>query len=280
MIERIIGRHAAIGVRGVCVALVAMAILGFANAPAAALTVINPGFEDISGESPSGEFTFGPLNGWGLYEETPGLTSGGAGGTYFIGTLTPTDNVTPGTNEFFPAGAPEGSRVGIAFNFNGSGGGGEYGMVQTLGDALEVNTHYELSVQIGNIASGTATSTTFFPLNGFPGYRVDLLAGTTVLASDNNSLAGLIPEGEFALTTVEFTTGDTHDDLGEFLGIRLVNLNVVDNSVANPNDQDLEVDFDDVALTATSVPEPTSAAVLLGASIAFMARRRIKSRAG
>lgn len=280
MNERKFGRHAAIGVRGVSAALVAMAILGFANASANALTVINPGFEDISGETPSGEFTFGPLNGWDLYEESVGLTDGGDGPTFFIGTLTPTDNVTPGTNEFFPDGAPEGDRVGIAFNFNGSGGTGEYGMVQTLTDVLEANTNYELSVQIGNIASGTATSTTFFPLNGFPGYRVDLLAGTTVLASDNNSLAGLIPEGEFMTTTVEFTTGDTHDDLDELLGIRLVNLNVVDNSVANPNDQDLEVDFDDVSLTATSVPEPTSAMVLLGTTIALIARRRSGSRAG
>lgn len=280
MNERKFGRHAACGVRGVSVALFAMAILGFANAVRAApLTVINPGFEDISGETPSGEFTFGPLNGWDLYEDPgpPALdTSGGDGPTYFIGTLTPTDNVTPGTNEFFPAGAPEGSRVGIAFNFNGSGGTGEYGMVQTLADVLEANTRYELSVQIGNIASGTATSNTFFPLNGFPGYRVDLLAGTTVLASDNNSLAGTIPEGEFTPTTVTFTTGDTHDDLGEQLGIRLVNLNVVDNSVANPNDQDLEVDFDDVSLTATVVPEPTAGlmAIVVGSLIATARHRR------
>ena len=34
-----------------------------------------------------------------------------------------------------------------------------------LADVLEANTRYELSVQIGNIASGTATSNTFFPLN-------------------------------------------------------------------------------------------------------------------
>lgn len=35
----------------------------------AALSVVNHSFEDLTGESPSNEFTFGPLLGWDLYEE-------------------------------------------------------------------------------------------------------------------------------------------------------------------------------------------------------------------
>jgi len=54
----------------------------------AIVTVENPGFEDISGEAMSNEFTFGPLNGWDLYDPD-GITGGGAGATYFIGTLMP-----------------------------------------------------------------------------------------------------------------------------------------------------------------------------------------------
>ena len=55
---------------------------------AAPVAVTNPGFEDISGETPFNEFTFGPLNGWNLYDPE-NITSGGAGATFFIGTLTP-----------------------------------------------------------------------------------------------------------------------------------------------------------------------------------------------
>ena len=53
-----------------------------------------------------------------------------------------------------------------------------------------------LLVDIGNIATGIAISGQTFFLDGLPGYRVELLAGGTVIASDNNSLAGSIAEGE------------------------------------------------------------------------------------
>lgn len=184
----------------------------FHNATAESLLVVNPGFEDISGESTFNEFTFGPLNGWALYD--PGsITSGGAGATYYIGTLTPYEE-SPGVYCNFPGGASEGIRVGIAFNFDASRGQGEYGFVQTLGSTLQANTLYTLQVDIGNIASGLALSGDYFNLNGFPGYRVDLLAGTEVLASNNNSLDGLIAEGTFGTSTVTFQTNGVHDQLG------------------------------------------------------------------
>src|SRR5262245_18552764 len=88
------------------------------QALAAPVAVVNPGFEDISGESQFNEFTFGPLNGWGLYDPH-NIAAGGAGNTYFIGTLTPfePDPVgNPGVYANFPGGAAEGQRVAIAFN--------------------------------------------------------------------------------------------------------------------------------------------------------------------
>ncbi len=219
---------------------------------AAPVAVVNPGFEDISGESPTNEFTFGALNGWELYD--PGTnTSQGDGPTYFIGTLTPfqPDPVgNPGVYANFPAGAPEGQRVGIAFNFNGSDGQGEYGFFQELSATLLPNTTYTLEVGIGNIDSATAMSEQFFALAGFPGYRVELLAGGVMLEQDNNSLAGTIPDGQFATSTVTYTTGASHDQLGQNLGILLVNLNQEDASFPN---SDLEVDFDDVRLDALTV---------------------------
>lgn len=228
------------------------------------ITVVNHGFEDISGESPFNEFTFGPLNGWDLYDPN-NITDGGDGPTFYIGTLAPTAPV------FFTNGAPEGQRVAIAFNFAGSGNQGEYGLVQTLTETLEANRRYELRVDIGNIASGTALNGDFFNLDGFPGYRVDLLAGNTVLAQDVNSLAGALAEGDFLTTLVEFQTGADHALLGQSLGIRLVNLNIVDpGHVA----ADLEVDFDNVRLSKfTAVPEPNMAILLATATLVWRVNR-------
>ncbi|TWU54337.1 hypothetical protein Poly51_30540 [Rubripirellula tenax] len=231
------------------------------DASAELVTVINSGFEDISGESPFNEFTFGPLNGWDLYDPDGIAAGGGAGATYYIGTLTP----NAPTN--FTAGAAEGQRVGIAFNFAGSGGQGEYGMQQTLSATLQANTHYQLDVEIGNIASGIAQNGDDFNLNGFPGYRVDLLAGGAVLDQDDNSLSGSIAEGDFGTSSLSFTTGDTHSLLGQALGIRLVNLNQIDLMYPGAH---LEVDFDNVRLNATAVPEPSSLVLLaLGGVVAF-----------
>ncbi len=216
---------------------------------AAPVTVVNPGFEDISGENLSNEFTFGTLNGWDLYD--PGTnTSQGDGPTYFIGTLTPfvTDSVgSPGVFTYFPAGAAEGERVGIAFNSRSSAGQGEYGLSQELDATLQPNTTYTLEVEIGNIDSGTSLSGSHFTLAGFPGYRVELLAGGVMLEQDNNTLAGTIADGEFATSAVSFTTGASHNQMGLNLGILLVNLNQEDASFPNSA---LEVDFDDVRLNA------------------------------
>ncbi|MEZ6087728.1 MAG: hypothetical protein R3C05_06830 [Pirellulaceae bacterium] len=150
----------------------------------------------------------------------------------------------------FPAGASEGNRVGIAFNFENTADGGEYGMQQTLSATLQADTFYTLSVDVGNIATGIAQSGQTFYLDGMPGYRIDLLAGDTVIASDDNSLDGLINEGEFGNSRIRFMAEADHPLLGEALTIRLVNLN---QSEGVPVGNDLEVDFDNVQLFATSV---------------------------
>ncbi len=220
---------------------------GISSAWAVPLAITNAGFEDISGETPvMNVFTFGPLNGWDLYD--PGsITGGGTGNTYFIGTLTPSEPDpigNPGVFLSFPAGAAEGERVALAFNFQGSDGQGEYGLVATLGDTLQANTIYTLQIEIGNIDSGPS-----FDLRGLPGYRVDLLAGGVVVAQDNNTLFGAIDDGQFATSTITLTTGLAPPQLGQTLGIRLVNLNQIDPAFP---DSDLEVNFDDVRLDAAA----------------------------
>lgn len=228
-----------------CLALLANSAVSWA----APVAVTNPGFEDITGENVVNEFTFGELNGWDLYDPN-NVTSQGDGPTYFIGTLTPfePDPIgNPGVYANFPAGAPEGQRVGIAFNFDGSEGH-EYGFFQELTATLQPFTTYTLEVGIGNIDSATAMSGQFFPLEGFTGYRVELQAGGVMLDEDDNTLAGLIPDGEFATSTVNFTTGASHAQMNQPLGILLVHLNEED---PNHTDSDQEVDFDDVRLDAS-----------------------------
>ena len=223
------------------------------QAAAGVIDVTNGGFEDTTGQTVFNEFTFGTPVGWNLYD--PNGIAGNPG--VFTGTL------QPNGVDFFNTTAPEGTRVAILFNAQ-SEGAGEYGFEQTLTATLQANTEYELSVEVGNIASGVATNGVFFNLDEFPGYRVELLAGGVVIASDTNGL--LIPEAEFATSIVNFQTVDFHPLLGQPLGIRLVNENIIPPGFIQDTSPDLEVDFDDVQLIAnpvepTPVPEPSSAYV-------------------
>ncbi|MFH1496320.1 MAG: PEP-CTERM sorting domain-containing protein [Verrucomicrobiota bacterium] len=240
------------------------------TATAADITIVNPGFEDVSGETQQNEFTFGALPGWSLYDPE-NITSDGDGPTYYVGTLQPQILGEDEVYQNFPAGAPEGTRVAIAFNFDGSGDDGEYGLQQILSATLQANTRYTLSALIGNIASGQSVASGYFDLDGFPGYRVDLMAGGTVLASDNNSLAGSITEGTFALSSTVYDSPSFGALIGQQLAIRLVNLN---QTAGVPEGSDLEVDFDDISLTAVAIPEPASAALLLAGTAALLATTR------
>ncbi|MEM7457500.1 MAG: hypothetical protein AAF456_24415 [Planctomycetota bacterium] len=225
------------------------------------ITVANHSFEDTTGQTVFNEFTFGTPVGWQIYDP---FAIQGTG--VFTGTL------EPNGIEFFNSTAPDGNLVGILFNSQREGDG-EYGFEQTLTDVLMPDTTYSLDVEVGNIASGTATNGTFFNLDEFPGYRVELLAGGIVIAEDLNSLS--IPEGEFLTSTVSFTTGAAHPQLGMDLGIRLVNLNAIPAGFTQATSPDLEVDFDNVRLTTTAIPEPagTGFALFLLTTIAFRRQR-------
>lgn len=248
-----------------CLVTTAILVTGLLGGEATAITIVNPGFEDVSGQSTFFEFTLGTPAGWQLHDPN-GLVPDP---DVFTGTL------QPNGTEFFNSTAPEGVKVSILFNSEREGEG-EYGYVQTLTDALQANTDYMLTVEVGNIASGTSQNDTFFNLDEFPGYRVDLLAGGVVIAQDDNSLS--IPEGEFATSTVSLTVGAAHPQLGQDLGIRLVNLNVIPDGHTQQTSPDLEVDFDDVALSATPIPEPATLPLLaigaLAVVFAWRGRRR------
>ena len=154
-----------------------------------------------------------------------------------VGVLDPT-----GT-QLYPGGAPHGENVGVVFLLDDPDNqtmvaGIESGMVQTLSATLETDTIYTLSIEVGNIASDPNPPHDIYEFDGFPQYRIDLLAGGQILDSDANTL--LPPEGEFRTSTLQVTIGANHPQEGAQLGIRLANLN------AAPG---IEVNFDNVRLT-------------------------------
>jgi hypothetical protein len=223
---------------------------------AAPVAIENAGFEapylggnlppQYSGDVPATAFPVGaPPAGWDPY--------GAVGGNAFVGVLNPGAMAVEPLATYFPGGAPEGENVALTF-FDGHLGGAEFGIEQTLDAVLAADTRYTLTVEVGNIASGVSVVQPyagfgFFDLRGFPGYRIEFLAGGVVVAADDNTL---VPEeGEFLTSTVQIDVRDEHDRLGEQLAIRLVNLN--DADVLDPV-VDLEVDFDAVALDASPIP--------------------------
>lgn len=222
--------------------------------PAAAdeLFIENPSFENPA--SGPATFTEG-ATGWTISDAWAG-----ASGFRYYGVWNP-----EGTDSYVN-GAPDGDNVGVVFlinNFNPTPGG----LQQTLGSTLQLSTRYTLSVEVGNFAPSGSE----FNFTGFPGYRVELLAGGVVIASDDNTLAPA--EGIFLTSTVTYTTGTSDPLAGQSLGIRLLNLN--QSSVSPANASGIEVNFDDVRLDATAVPEPSGLLLFgLGSVVALRMLRR------
>ena len=180
--------------------------------------------------------------------------------------------VNPAGSLLYPGGAPEGRNVGVVFLMDNPGNqsqfaGIESGLVQTLAATLQTNTRYTLTVEVGNMAPDTSPNNNSFAFTGFPGYRVDLLAGGQVIASDNNTL--LPAEGTFLTSQFSLSIGASHALAGQSLGIRLVNLN------AAPG---IEVNFDNVRLDATAIPEPAAFACLFGTTTLTLALFRRRAR--
>jgi hypothetical protein len=195
------------------------------------LAVINPSFESPA-TNPGTFITSAPPTGWQAY----GNINNGNRATGVL---------NPSSTTLYLDRPPHGSNVGVVFLLDrpmeqSFYANSEAGLQQTLTATLQPDSEYTLSVHVGNINTDTSPSHRYEFL-GFPGYRIDLLAGGQVLASDTNSLRP--GEGRFLQSTVRFATGSQHALLGLALGIRLVNLN---SSVG------IEVNFDDVRLERTA----------------------------
>ena len=174
----------------------------------------------------------------------PGWTAYGNGlnfGSRTIGVL------HPATTTLYAEPVPDGRNVGVIFLMDNQANQTffaniEAGLRQTLTATLQLNRRYTLRVDVGNIANDVNAP---FLFGGFPNYRIDLLAGTNVLASDNNTL--LPGEGRFLTSTVTVTIAASHPFAGQPLGIRLVCLNSAPG---------IEVNWDRVRLTADPLPPP------------------------
>lgn len=227
--------------RGLFTACFLLASLGCASAQS--IPIFNAGFE--ANNITPGAFVVLQPSGWTTYDPAGMIDNANNA----VGVLRP----LPGT-EYFPAGTPQGSNAALVFLAGPQTG--ESGLQQTLTSNLLANTRYRCAVQIGNIASGwslpgsSGGASNYFNLNGFPGYRIDVLAGTNVVGSDNNSIGPTIPEGEFRQARFYFDTGPAPAQIGQALGIRLVNLKAP-GTLEVPN---IEVDFDEVILTAGPIP--------------------------
>lgn len=230
---------------------------------AAPVAVVNAGFE--ADTIPGNAFVVLQPQGWLPYD--PANLLANQPGTNAIGVIRP----LPGS-EFFPAGTTEGNNAALVFL--AGAGNGEAGLRQTLAATLQSGQRYTLRVDIGNIASGTSLpgsnggAGVFFDLDGFPGYRLDLLAGASVLASDVNSIGVTIPEGQFRMATLSFDSDLAAPALiGQLLGIRLVNLKLP----GTPGSPNIEVDFDNVRLDVIPVPEASSVAMMTAGLLLLVA---------
>ena len=191
--------------------------------PPTTIAIVNPGFE-LPVTGPNTFVTNAAPSGWQAYGSAIDF------GARTVGVL------NPNTSALYVDPVPEGRNVGVVFLMDNLPVATEAGLQQTLTERLSANTTYTLRVDVGNIAPASGVPYAF---GGFPGYRIELLAGGEVLASDNGTLQP--GEGRYLRSTVVAPIGAGHPRVGQALGIRLVN---VDGPAG------IEVNFDDVRLSA------------------------------
>jgi hypothetical protein len=170
------------------------------------------------------------------------------------------------SNALFPA-APDGSHV--AWVGTGIIGGSmfEGSLAQTLGESVQANTRYSLSVDVGRRGDG-------YDLSDF---AVELLAGETVLGSGSFTNSDVLP-GQFQTLKVDY------DALAALAGPLTIRFRTFFNPAQGAIYR--QVDFDNVrvettALAVAAVPEPATWAMMLagfGGVGAVLRRRRTVSR--
>ena len=197
--------------------------------PPGALALANPSFEDDVVADGKYDDKVTPA-GWTRYDPA------GLVGTDYnsIGVVNPT-----GTT-LYAEPVPHGRNIALIFLWRDDTSGTPVGLEQRTPHLLVAGKTYTLRVGVGNIAHDGAPN---YSLVGFPGYRVELLAGDTVIARDDSTLTP--DEGKFSVSTSKVEVRDDHPQLGQALSIRVLNLNRPASGI--------EVNFDDVELVTTAL---------------------------
>jgi hypothetical protein len=229
--------------RRIIPALAALALLlvGSGQARAGNLPVVNSGFED-----PGGYYT--DLVGW-TTSNFSGYPVGGYSPPDLNGQLIPPPGIDIGNNSGFTQGPGSASQV-------------------IAGYTIQANTTYTLDLLVG----GRLDSSGF----GFGGSLIELYDATTsqVLASyELDRGTGVSPlNGVFEWQTTGFSTGQAGGSINDQLGILLMGL-------GQSAGEDTQTWFDNVSLTASSVPEPSTLAmscIMLGTFVVGWACKQLK----
>lgn len=201
-----------------------------ATSIAGPVAVVNPGFE-ATVLAPGTFFTASPPPGWSAYGSIDNFARA-------VGSVNPSGTL------LYLEPVPEGANVGVVF-LGTTPTGAEAGLEQTLAATLQPWTTYTLTVEVGNMGYEPAPPHGSFDFHGFPGYRVELLAGGVVIGSDADTLSPA--DGFFATSTVQVPVASVHAQLGQPLSVRLVNRDAAAG---------IEVNFDDVRLDASATGCP------------------------
>jgi hypothetical protein len=137
-------------------------------------------------------------------------------------------------------GKPGGPNVAhIASNYEANGT--PFGISQVLNETFAENASYTLTVRVGRSH-----------LYDWPGYRVELWAGTTLLAFDDDTISSVPVAGKFGTSRLDYEAGTiTGIAAGTPLEIRLLSRNVDVENVAAP-EYDWAVDFDNVGFRSSA----------------------------
>lgn len=210
------------------VPIVALGVVRIPAAIAAPIAVSNASFETPAA-SPMGTFVSGAPPGWSIYDPS-GVT--GTPDTDF-GVWWPLGFFD------YASGAQDGLQCGVVYA-DLAPGTGVLGLQQTLPATLARNTRVSFEVYVGD-----PTDYSDVQLGGFPGYRVELVAGAHEVVSDDDTA---MQEGQFRPVRATLPIGSVHPGLGQPLAMRLLNRNAAAGA---------EVDFDAVSVEATPAPIET-----------------------
>jgi len=208
------------------------------------------------------------------FENPDIIDSGAVGGTgplgsipNWLGVTTNPSTITPGLMDYTDAQFP--GSTGDNTPLPGTALGGQAGLLHLKSSSNSTFSSLESAASLGAI-----TANTQYFLTVAVGHRIDLDAAdaTISLLAGGKAIqsitipASAIPRGTFADFIATYTTLPGDPLTGMSLGIRLRA-----DRLPGPG-ADLETSFDNVRLTATTVPEPT--AMFLPAVFVMLARRR------